>query len=154
MHEFILTLSEDSFNRVANAGTPKAQAIARIGKLFLDLGFHAPTVAFPEQYGLMLEPTESFSKEELDGFVTVVKTIHHIVNEYPQTLQTVPHFTPIDRVEEGGANKTPVFAEADFKLDPILEDRIPAAKLRNLGKDQIIAEILTAHEAKLATSSN
>ena len=154
MHEFILTLSESSFERVAQAGTPKAQAIARIGKLFLDLGFHAPTVAFPEQYGLMLEPTESFSKEELDGFVEVVKTIHHIVNEYPQTLQTVPHFTPIDRVEEVTANKSPIFAEADFSLDPILEDRIPAAKLRNLGRDQIIAEILKAHEAKLVESSN
>lgn len=149
MHEFILTISEDSFTRLAGAGTPKAQAIGRIGKLFLDLGFHAPTVAFPEQYGLMLEPTESFTKDELDGFTEVVETIHHIINEYPQVLQTVPHFTPIDRVEEVGANKTPVLSEKNFKLDEIIEDRIPAEKLRNLTKDQIISEILKAHEIKL-----
>ena len=57
-------------------------------------------------------------------------------------------------MEEVTANKSPIFAEADFSLDPILEDRIPAAKLRNLGRDQIIAEILKAHEAKLVESSN
>jgi glycine dehydrogenase len=105
MHEFILTLSPEMFDKLAKAGTPKAQAISRVGKLFLDFGFHAPTVAFPEQYGLMLEPTESFTKAELDGFYEVVETIHQIIHEHPEVLTTVPHFTPIGRVNEVQANK-------------------------------------------------
>lgn len=151
MHEFILTLSDDSFERIAKAGTPKAQTIARVGKLFLDFGFHAPTVAFPEVFGLMLEPTESFTKDELDQFADVVKTIHHIINEYPQTLQTVPHFTPIDRVDEVSANKNPILKEeSDNLLSPILKDRVEAAKLRDLPSDQIIKIILDAHEKAIS----
>ncbi len=151
MHEFILTLSEDTFKRLANAGTPKSQAIAKVGKLFLDFGFHAPTVAFPEVYGLMLEPTESFTMDELKGFAKVVKTIHHIINEYPQVLQTVPHFTPIDKVDEVSANKTPILNEStsDF-LSPILEDRIKASELRNKSEKEMIDLILKAHEQQLA----
>jgi glycine dehydrogenase len=150
MHEFILTLSDDTFKRIAEAGTPKSQAIAKVGKLFLDFGFHAPTVAFPEVYGLMLEPTESFSKAELDGFCEVVQTIHHMINEYPQILQTVPHFTPIDKVNEVNANKTPVLAEdITDTLDPILEDRVEADYLRNLPPSEIIGKILKAHEEQM-----
>lgn len=147
MHEFILTLSDDTFTRIAEAGTPKAQAIARVGKLFLDFGFHAPTVAFPEVYGLMLEPTESYSKAELDGFCEVVETIHNMIREYPQILQTVPHFTPIDRVDEVAANRVPTLTEdIDTKLPEILEDRVETDELRNLGMDGIIKAILKAHE--------
>jgi len=147
MHEFILTLSDDTFKRIAEAGTPKAKAIARVGKLFLDFGFHAPTVAFPEVYGLMLEPTESYTKDELDGFCDVVKTIHNVVNEYPHILQTVPHFTPIDRVDEVLANKVPILSEDIVdSLSPILPDRIENSKLRNLSKDVLIKEIVKAHE--------
>jgi glycine dehydrogenase len=108
MHEFILTLSPETFKKIEASGTPKTNTIARIGKLFLDFGFHAPTVAFPEQYGLMLEPTETYSKKELDQFSDVVETILKLVNEHPEVLKTVPHFTPIDRVDEVLANKTPV----------------------------------------------
>lgn len=149
LHEFILTVSEDTFQRIAQAGTPKAQAIGRIGKLFLDLGFHAPTVSFPETYGLMVEPTESFTKSELDGFVEVVNTIHHIINEYPQVLQTAPHFTPIDRVDELAANKEPVLFDENFQLDEIIEDRVKPAELRNLPKDEIVKKILAAHEERV-----
>ena len=147
MHEFIITLSEETFDRIAKAGTPKAQAISRIGKLFLDFGFHAPTVAFPEVFGLMIEPTESFTKAELDSFAQVVETIFHLINEHPQILRTVPHFTPIDRVNEVLANKEPtLFQNIENELDPILEDRIPAAKLRNMEQKEIIELILHAHE--------
>lgn len=147
MHEFILTLSEDTFNRIAESGTPKSQAIAKVGKLFLDFGFHAPTVAFPEVYGLMLEPTESFSKAELDGFCEVVQTIHHMINEYPHILKTVPHFTPIDKVDEVSANKNPILNEdISDNLDPILDDRVEADILRNLSPAEIVQKILKAHE--------
>ena len=62
MHEFIITLSESMFEALAKGGVPKAKAIAQVGKLFLDFGMHPPTVAFPEALGLMIEPTESFTK--------------------------------------------------------------------------------------------
>ena len=149
MHEFILTLNEDTFKRIANAGTPKALTIARVGKLFLDFGFHAPTVAFPEVYGLMLEPTESYTKSELDEFCGVVKSIYNTINEYPHILQTVPHFTPIDRVDEVEANKNPILSEdITDELAPILDDRIGVDKLKKLKLPELIKEIIAAHEAK------
>ena len=151
MHEFILTLSDETFSKIADAGTPKSAAIARVGKLFLDFGFHAPTVAFPEVYGLMLEPTESYSKSELDGFCEVVTTIHNMIEEYPQILKTVPHFTPIDKVNEVEANKKPILTETgDTLLTPVLKDRVNAGLLRNLNTSEIIQKILKAHEDKMA----
>ena len=154
MHEFILTLSESTFKRIEAAGTPKPHTIARVGKLFLDFGFHAPTVAFPEVYGLMLEPTESYTKDELDGFCDVVKAIHHTINEYPHVLQTVPHFTPIDRVDEVAANKNPVLTEdITDKLSPILPDRIEAETLKSFSKENLIERIVEAHEKKISKTS-
>lgn len=150
MHEFILTLSDDTFKKVVDAGIPKNQIIARVGKLFLDFGFHAPTVAFPEAFGLMIEPTESYTKDELDGFCDMVRSIHNVINEYPKVLTTVPHFTPIDRVDEVSANKMPVLSEdITDSLAPILPDRIDVERLRSLTQEQIIKEILKAHEASL-----
>ena len=94
MHEFILTLKKEDFERIEQAGLKRAVAIPRLGKLFLDFGLHAPTVAFPEMYGLMVEPTECYSQAELDRFVSIVTTIHEILEEHPEVLKTVPHFTP------------------------------------------------------------
>ena len=146
MHEFILTLSDETFSKIAAAGTPKASAIAKVGKLFLDFGFHAPTVAFPEVYGLMLEPTESFSKAELDAFCEVVKGIHKILDEAPQVLQTVPHFTPVDKVDEVNANKNPILSETIFETLPeVLADRVNADELRNMSVEKIIELVKKAH---------
>lgn len=147
MHEFIITLSPETFARVETAGTAKAQTIARIGKLFLDFGFHAPTVAFPEQYGLMIEPTETYSKAELDQFSGVVAKILDLINEHPEVLQTVPHFTPIDRVDEVGANKNPQFVEVITPhLPTIVPDRVDAAELRNNTPGDLCARIVKAHQ--------
>lgn len=147
MHEFIITLSPETFARVEKAGTAKAQTIARIGKLFLDFGFHAPTVAFPEQYGLMIEPTETYSKAELDQFSNVVATILDLINEHPEVLQTVPHFTPIDRVDEVGANKNPVLVEKiTSKLPTIIPDRVNASELRNNTPGDLCSRIVEAHK--------
>lgn len=146
MHEFILTLSPETFKKIEASGTPKTNAIARIGKLFLDFGFHAPTVAFPEQFGLMIEPTESYSKKELEQFSEMVKTIFKLVNEHPEVLKTVPHFTPIDRVDEVGANKNPLLAEKiTSQLPAILPDRVDSERLRNSTPGDLCALILKAH---------
>ena len=147
MHEFILTMSPETFKKIEAAGTPKTNTIARIGKLFLDFGFHAPTVAFPEQFGLMLEPTETYGKKELDQFSNVVSTILNLINEHPEVLQSVPHFTPIDRVDEVNANKNPVLSEVITKnLPEIIIDRVDAAKLRNSTPADLCAMIVNAHQ--------
>jgi glycine dehydrogenase len=146
MHEFILTLSEETFKKIENAGVPKAQAIARIGKLFLDFGFHAPTVAFPEQFGLMIEPTETYTKDELDHFCQMVETIFKLINDHPEVLKTVPHFTPIDRVEDVQANKNLCFKDPEFKLDEIYPDRVNAKELQQSNPAVIVEKILAAHQ--------
>ncbi len=145
MHEFIITLSEDTFKKITEAGVPKALIIARIGKLFLDFGFHAPTVAFPEQYGLMIEPTESFSKGELDEFAQVVLEISRVINEKPEVLITTPHFTPISRVDEVGANKNIVLVETKVegklfaKLPDVLSDEIEPKLLKKQGAEKLLS---------------
>ena len=75
MHEFIITLSPEDFRKHYKAGIPKSQIIGKLGKLFLDFGMHAPTVSFPEPFGLMIEPTESYTKSELDRFTDVLKEL-------------------------------------------------------------------------------
>lgn len=147
MHEFILTLSPETFKKIEASGTPKANTIARIGKLFLDFGFHAPTVAFPEQYGLMIEPTETYGKKELDQFVNVVETILNLINTSPEVLKTVPHFTPIDRVDEVLANKNPVLAEKiTHQLPSIIPDRVASEKLRSTTSSDLCELILNTHQ--------
>jgi glycine dehydrogenase len=151
MHEFILTLSKESFARVEKAGINKALVIPRIGKLFLDFGLHAPTVAFPEVLGLMVEPTESYSKAELDDFVETVTTIHKIVHETPEVLQTVPHFTPIDRVDEVLANKNLTLSEPlNWTLIPVLPNRASAQELSHMGKGDVWKRIIEAHNKELS----
>ncbi|MCT4640661.1 MAG: aminomethyl-transferring glycine dehydrogenase subunit GcvPB [Bacteriovoracaceae bacterium] len=150
MHEFILTLPDDVFERAIEKGTPKSAVIAKVGKLFLDFGFHAPTVAFPEVYGLMLEPTESYSKSELDGFCEVVETIYKMVSEYPEILTTTPHFTPVRKVDEVKANKDLILSEKiEPKLASILEDKVAPDLLRNMGQSEIIQKILEAHKSEV-----
>jgi len=145
MHEFILTITKDTFARIEAGGTPKAQAIAKIGKLFLDFGLHAPTVAFPEIYGLMIEPTETYSKGELDRFVDVVNAILELVNETPHVLRTVPHFTPVKKVDEVDANKNLLFMESLKILPTLYTNVIDPLKLSRMNISDVSHEILRAH---------
>jgi glycine dehydrogenase len=130
MHEFILTLEEADFDALEEAGIPKAVVIPRIGKLFLDFGFHAPTVAFPEVYGLMFEPTESYSKAELDRFTEAVIAIRKIIREAPTLLNKAPLFTPIDRVDEVAANRQLQLNESLSSLPKAPSNRIAAKDLQ------------------------
>ena len=142
MHEFILTLSDDDFSNLENHGIPKNQAIPQIGKLFLDFGFHAPTVAFPEVFGLMIEPTESYTKKELDRFVEAVLAIKDIIEEAPYVLKTAPHFTPIDRVDEVSANRNLRLHETLNRLPPLPHNRISPAELTRLDVNEIKRRII------------
>lgn len=147
LHEFIITLSDDMFKKIEAAGVAKNQTIAKIGKLFLDFGLHAPTVAFPEQFGLMIEPTESFTKKELDRFIDVLKTMHQIINETPEVLKTTPHFTPIFKVDEVSANKTLVLAEKIDSLPELDENAINPSVLNSMDLQKVRQQIISAHQA-------
>ncbi len=152
MHEFILTISRSTFERIERTGIHSSQVIPSIGKLFLDFGLHAPTVAFPETYGLMIEPTESFSKSELDRFIEVVAAIHGLINDTPEILMTVPHFTPIDRVDEVNANRNPeLFEELGPDLPEVLPNRIEPLTLAGLSVGEICGRILNAHRKQFST---
>ena len=142
MHEFILTLSDKDFINLENHGIPKNQAIPQIGKLFLDFGFHAPTVAFPEVFGLMIEPTESYTKKELDRFVEAVLSIKDIIEDAPFVLKSAPHFTPIDRVDEVSANRNLRLNEPLNRLPPLPHNRISPAELMRLDVDEIKKRVI------------
>jgi glycine dehydrogenase subunit 2 len=81
-----------------------------IAKRLMDFGFHAPTVYFPliVPEALMIEPTETESKETLDRFVEAMKQIAREAAEDPDLLKTAPHNTPVRRLDEVTANRHPV----------------------------------------------
>ena len=142
MHEFILTLSEQDFAQLEAVGVSKSQAIPQVGKLFLDFGFHAPTVAFPEVFGLMIEPTESYTKAELDRFAEAVLVIKDLIDEHPEIVASAPHFTPIDRVDEVSANRNLCLNERLDHLPALPINRIQPHVLLNLEISQIKQRLL------------
>jgi glycine dehydrogenase subunit 2 len=103
MHEFIAT------------GEPYKKHGVRtldIAKRLLDFGFYAPTIYFPlvVPEALMIEPTETESKETLDEFVAVMERIAREARENPEILKTSPLSTPVRRLDELSANRKPVLA--------------------------------------------
>lgn len=144
MHEFILTLKQEDFTSLESVGLRKTDAAPRIGKLFLDFGFHAPTVAWPEPLGLMIEPTESYTKAELDRFAEAVKAILRLIKEHPQALNSAPHFTPIDRVEEVEANRDVCLSESLETLPSLNVARIHSSELAKMPVEEIYAKIVEA----------
>lgn len=153
MHEFILTLEDSDFERLEAAGVPKAKAVVRVGKLFLDFGFHAPTVAWPEPYGLMIEPTESYTKRELDRFADAVTAILQLVREHPEVAATAPHFTPVDPVDEVAANRNLVLRERITGLPALPENRLDATELQALSIEEISERILAASRRQRGTAA-
>jgi glycine dehydrogenase subunit 2 len=81
-----------------------------IAKRLIDYGFHPYTTAFPliVPGALMIEPTESESKEELDLFVEAMKSIAAEVEEDPQMVLAAPHSTRVSRLDEVAAARKPV----------------------------------------------
>lgn len=142
MHEFILTLSDEDFLCLETVGISKSQAIPQVGKLFLDFGFHAPTVAFPEVFGLMIEPTESYTKSELDRFIEAVICIKEIISDCPEAVKSAPHFTPIDRVDEVAANRNLILQESLDHLPSLHLNRIKPSILKNLEIREIKSRII------------
>lgn len=78
-----------------------------IAKRLLDYGFHAPTVYFPliVNEAIMIEPTESESKETMDNFIDALFKIDKEAFDNPEILHSAPHNTPVRRLNELKANK-------------------------------------------------
>lgn len=99
MHEFVATASELKKERGVTA--------MDLAKRLLDYGFHAPTVYFPLTVPecLMIEPTESESKETLDAFA---ETLFRVTEESAELLHEAPHTTAISRPNEVQAARQPI----------------------------------------------
>ena len=84
-----------------------------IAKRLIDYGFHPPTIYFPHfepyaQETIMVEPTESESKETIDEFITAMIKTSKEAKENPGLLKSAPHSTPIKRPDEVKATKEPM----------------------------------------------
>lgn len=105
-HEFVFDgLIDDG----AREGVEGATTLD-VAKRLLDYGFHAPTIYFPLLFhqALMIEPTETESKETIDEFIQVMKTIADEAAEDANILHTAPHNTPISRPDETTAARNPI----------------------------------------------
>ncbi|MBT2665443.1 aminomethyl-transferring glycine dehydrogenase subunit GcvPB [Bacillus sp. ISL-4] len=81
-----------------------------IAKRLLDFGYHPPTIYFPlnVEEGMMIEPTETESKETLDAFIDAMIQIAREAEETPEIVQEAPHTTVIKRLDETLAARKPV----------------------------------------------
>ena len=81
-----------------------------IAKRLLDLGFHAPTVYFPliVKDAMMIEPTETESRQSIEEFAKALRTISEEARANPDLLHNAPSKTPVGRLDEVRAAKTPI----------------------------------------------
>jgi glycine dehydrogenase subunit 2 len=102
MHEFVLT------------GRPAKSELGvqtlDIAKRLLDFGFHPPTIYFPllVEESLMVEPTETETKETLDSFADGIERILEEAESDPGIAKAAPYTTPVRRLDEVRANRHPV----------------------------------------------
>jgi glycine cleavage system P protein (glycine dehydrogenase) subunit 2 len=102
MHEFVL--SGRRLKREHGVST------LDVAKRLMDYGFHPPTIYFPliVPEALMIEPTETETKETLDAFADAMLAIAHEAGERPELLKEAPHVRPVKRLDEVRAVKRPV----------------------------------------------
>ena len=81
-----------------------------LAKRLMDYGFHPPTVAFPlvVQGALMIEPSETESRQELDQFIHAMRCIAEEADTDPELLKQAPHSTRVSRLDEVRAARKPV----------------------------------------------
>jgi glycine cleavage system P protein (glycine dehydrogenase) subunit 2 len=81
-----------------------------IAKRLIDYGFHPYTVSFPMivSGALMIEPTESESREELDLFIDAMRAIAQEVEDTPELVKSAPHSTRVSRLDEVTAARKPI----------------------------------------------
>lgn len=106
MHEFVLTL--ESLKKQTGVSAMD------IAKGLLDHGMHPPTMYFPliVHEALMLEPTETESRETLDAAAAVFQSLYQLAHTDPDALHRAPQTTPIRRPDETLAARKPVLRYA------------------------------------------
>ncbi|MDP3062549.1 MAG: aminomethyl-transferring glycine dehydrogenase subunit GcvPB, partial [Chloroflexota bacterium] len=96
---------------VFSARDQKARGVRAldIAKRLLDYGYHAPTMYFPliVEEALMIEPTETESRETLDAFIEAMLAIAREVEQEPELVRGAPHTTPVSRLDEARAARQP-----------------------------------------------
>ncbi|MBE6544281.1 MAG: aminomethyl-transferring glycine dehydrogenase subunit GcvPB, partial [Ruminococcaceae bacterium] len=102
MHEFVMSLDKLHHETGVSA--------LDIAKGLLDRGIHPPTMYFPliVHEALMIEPTETESKETLDEAVEVFRELYKLAYEDAEALHNAPVNTPVGRLDEVRAARTPV----------------------------------------------
>ena len=97
-HEFVI--SSEKFGE---------KSALNIAKRLLDYGVHPPTIYFPliVHEALMIEPTETESKETLDRFSFLLRNIAEEIKENPQVVKGAPYTTPVGRLDEVSAARKP-----------------------------------------------
>jgi glycine dehydrogenase subunit 2 len=93
MHEFVLSGKRQKARGIRTAD---------MAKRMLDFGIHAPTCYFPliVPEAMMIEPTDTETRETLDRFVAIMEQIDREVVESPEQLKSAPHNTPVGRLDE------------------------------------------------------
>ena len=107
-HEFV-------FDGLADKST--GVTTLNVAKRLLDFGFHAPTIYFPLLFheSMMIEPTETESKETLDEFIDVMRRVAKEAAEDPETVKAAPVTTRISHPDETGAAKNPILSYRALK---------------------------------------
>jgi glycine dehydrogenase subunit 2 len=106
MHEFVLS------------GSPMKRDLQiktlDLAKRLLDYGVHPPTVYFPliVDEALLIEPTETETKESLDRFAETLAEILREARQDPDIARNAPHTTPVRRLDEAAAARRPVVRQA------------------------------------------
>ncbi len=100
MHECVLSINPAEMNGVHTSD---------VAKRLLDYGFYAPTIYFPliVPEAMMVEPTETESKQMLDAFVTALEKIYAEIHENPQLVKDAPHTQCVRRIDEVSAAREP-----------------------------------------------
>jgi glycine dehydrogenase subunit 2 len=95
-----------------------------IAKRLIDYGFHPYTTAFPliVPGALMIEPTESESREECDHFIDAMKSIAEEAEKNPELVKNAPHTTRVRRLDEVGAARKPILR---WKAGEPSSDEVP-----------------------------
>jgi len=90
-----------------------------IAKRLLDFGYHPPTIYFPlnVEECIMVEPTETESKETLDEFIDAMIQIAKEAEENPEIVQEAPHTTVVGRIDEATAARKPILRYQKAKIE-------------------------------------
>ncbi len=107
-HEFVFDGLKDKSTGVTTLN---------VAKRLLDYGFHAPTIYFPLLFheSMMIEPTETESKETLDEFIEVMHTVAREARETPDEVKNAPLTTLVRKLDETGAAKNPILTYKALK---------------------------------------